>query len=120
MNDVFEQLSATLVGSTQASIGELIAQQQELTNKVHGLSTTKADCSAVLQLQQQCQQQVEELHCAVAAAQHAAEEAQGIAAAAKRGLEPVVGLRLELADTQGAVTALQAAVAGEDSRVLWR
>lgn len=109
---MFEQLSATLVDSTQTSIADLDTKQQQLTTNIQYLSASKADCTALLQLQQQCQQQVEELHCALAAAQQAADEARAVASAAKRAADPVAGYGLDLADTQGAVSALQSVMAG--------
>lgn len=79
---------------------------------IQSLTANKADSSALLQHQQHCQQQVHELQRSLAAAQSTAKEAAVAAAAAKRAAEPVEGLRLDLADTQGCMAALQAATAG--------
>lgn len=83
------------------------------------LSAGKADGSSLLQHQQHCQQQLLELQRGLAAAQAAASEAAIAAAVAKTALEPVDALRLQLAETQGTLAALQAAAAGE-LRAAWR
>lgn len=80
---------------------------------VNNLSASKADSSNLLQHQQHCQQQLLELQRGLAGAQAAASEAAIAAAVAKTALEPVDALRLQLAETQGMVAALQATAAGE-------
>jgi hypothetical protein len=84
-----------------------------LRNQVTILSASKADGCTLLQHQQHCQQQLLELQRGLAAAQAAASEAAIAAAVAKTALEPVDALRLQLAETQGTVAALQATAAGE-------
>lgn len=89
----------------------------QLRTAVTNLSASKADSSNLLQHQQHSQQQLLELQRGLAAAQAAASEAAVAAAVAKAALDPVDGLRLQLAETQGALAALQATVAGGDARV---
>jgi len=84
----------------------------QLRNLATNLSASKADSSSLLQHQQHCQQQLLELQRGLAAAQSAASEAAIAAAVAKTALEPIDSLRLQLADTQGTVGALQATAAG--------
>lgn len=84
----------------------------QLRNMVTSLSASKADGSNLLQHQQHCQQQLLELQRGLAGAQAAASEAAIAAAVAKTALEPVDALRLQLAETQGMVAALQATAAG--------
>jgi hypothetical protein len=85
----------------------------QLRNTMTSLSASKVDGSTLLQHQQHCQQQLLELQRGLAAAQAAASEAAVAAAVAKTALEPMDGLRLQLAETQGTVAALQAVAAGE-------
>lgn len=85
----------------------------QLRTLVTNLSASKADSSNLLQHQQHCQQQLLELQRGLAAAQTAASEAAVVAAVAKTALEPMDGLRLQLAETQGTVSALQATAASE-------
>lgn len=92
----------------------------QLRNMVTSLSASKADGSNLLQHQQHCQQQLLELQRGLAAAQSAASEAAVAAAVAKTALEPVDALRLQLAETQGTVAALQATAAGGFGRHVLR
>ena len=85
----------------------------QLRTLVTNLSASKADGSNLLQHQQHCQQQLLELQRGLAAAQSAASEAAVAAAVAKAALDPVDSLRLQLAETQGTVSALQATAAGK-------
>lgn len=85
----------------------------QLRTLLNGLSASKADGSNLLHHQQHCQQQLLELQRGLAGAQAAASEAAVAAAVAKAALEPVDSLRLQLAETQGAVAALQATAAGD-------
>jgi hypothetical protein len=66
----------------------------------------------LLQHQQHCEQQLLELRKGQAAAHSTAKEAAAAASAARRAVEPVDSMRLEMADMQGCVAALQAATAG--------
>lgn len=84
----------------------------QLRNLATNLSASKADSSSLLQHQHHCQQQLLELQRGLAAAQSAASEAAIAAAVAKTALEPIDSLRLQLAETQGTVGALQATAAG--------
>jgi hypothetical protein len=79
---------------------------------VTNLSASKAEGSNLLQHQQHCQAQLLELQRGLAAAQTAASDAAVAAAVARTALEPMDGLRLQLAETQGTVAALQASIAG--------
>lgn len=76
------------------------------------LSASKADGSSLLQHQQHCQQQLLELQRSMAAAHSTASDASVTAAVARAACEPLEGLRLQLAETQGTVAALQAQTAG--------
>lgn len=84
----------------------------QLRSTVQSLSANKADSIMLLQHQQQCEQQLLELRKGQATAHSTAKEAAAAAAAARRAVEPVEIMRLEMADTQGCVAALQAATAG--------
>jgi hypothetical protein len=84
----------------------------QLRSIVQSLSANKADSSTLLQHQQQCEQQLLELRKGQAAAHSTAREAAAAASAARRAVEPVESMRLEMADMQGCVAAIQAATAG--------
>lgn len=104
MNEVFEQLSTTLVDTAQTSNAELVSKQQRLWHSLGTLTASKADVTALTQLQQE----VEKIRTDLAAVSADAASATASAEAAKRLAEPVNSLQLDLADVQGTVAALLA------------